>query len=488
MVPMPVRVLTGAAVGLAVAACSGDDSGEQGSSGAGGQSAFAFTSEPEGCGYSIGIDASRGTDFVIDDAKLGTAPTPQRVRLGLGGSTKLGADDYADPSTTAALLWDTDVATTATKVRMGAAPTDLTRALAGFSYLLPGTVPMRVHRADACGLEPKTTYYYQVGGGPDGTETWSETRSFTTLAGPDDAEVALGVTGDSRDSLDVVWPLVQGRMAKAGIDFQVFTGDSIQLAVDASETYYASWFDGMMLGGSLGAMPVYAIGGNHENVQAQWLANHGSPGEGLTQGLYASFDVGPVHVVVFDDQVVASATPAVGFPDTIGTAVRDWLESDLAAADARRDVVPWIIVVNHRGVLSTSKHAGDADVVALRKIVMPIYDSHHVDLVLNGHDHNYERSKPATGPADAPAAQTDFAKGTVYVVCAGAGASAYSKGEGDVAYREINAGFGEGTPYVGVYGLLSISSTTLKWTAYGLTMSGANVADDGVIDQVTWSK
>jgi hypothetical protein len=41
---------------------------------------------------------------------------------------------------------------------------------------------------------------------------------------------------------------------------------------------------------------------------------------------------------------------------------------------------------------------------------------------------------------------------------------------------------------VGVYGLLEISGKTLSWKAYGLRAAGMAVADDGVIDEVSWSK
>jgi len=54
----------------------------------------------------------------------------------------------------------------------------------------------------------------------------------------------------------------------------------------------------------------------------------------------------------------------------------------------------------------------------------PIVDKHHVDLVLNGHEHQYEVSKPLLGGA----VQTSSADGTVYVVAGGAGADLYGFG------------------------------------------------------------
>ncbi len=487
-----------------VAACSKDDAapggtgattatgaggaGGAGTGGAGGALA-GFTYEPKGCGYTATLDGTRGAEFAPGDDKLGAAPAPLRVRLGLGGGTKLGAPGYADPARSAALVWDTDPGTTASAVRLGASADALDLAIAGFSYALPGTVPVRIHRADACGLTPKTTYYYQVGGGPAGKEVWSDVRSFTTAAAADPgADLVIGVSGDSRDSIDVVWPLVQTRMAKAGVDLQLFSGDSIKgLLPDGSEADYATWLDGAGKAGTLGTSWIAAVGGNHENLHAQWLGNHALPGSGAGQGLYASFDAGPAHVVLFDDSIVAVAEH-LGFESTMRKEVLDWLDADLGAAAARRATVPWIIVLHHRGPLSTSSHADDSDVKTVRASVLPLYDKHHVDLVLSGHDHNYERSKPARAGADlGPVPVASEAEGTVYVVCAGAGADGYGKGTSPAAFRATNWDF-DGKSHVGAYGVLTISGKTLSWKAMGLKSSAGGPEVDDVIDEASWSK
>ena len=483
------------------AACSKDDaaggtgsttttgSGGSGGSGGAGGGGIAFTYAPEGCGYSVGMDSARGSDFADTTDTLGSAPAPAHVRLGLGGTTKPGDAAHADPARTAALVWDTDPGTTASKVRVGASKDVLDRTVAGFSYVLPGTVPVRIHRADLCGLQPKTTYYYQVGGGPTGKEVWSEVRSFATAAAPDAAaEVVIGVSGDSRDSVDVVWPLVQTRMAKAGVDLQLFSGDSIvDLFPDGSEEDYAKWFAGAATAGTLGSTWIAAVGGNHENLHSEWLANHALPGDGASQGLYASFDVGPAHVVMLDDEIIA-ADSHLGFVPTMKQEVLDWLEADLAAADARRATVPWIVVTHHRGPLSTAKHSTDSDVKHVRDEVMPIFAKHHVDLVLNGHDHNYERSKPVKpGPDLVPVPVATEADGTVYVVCAGAGAGSYAKGGDPAPYRAMNWQFDD-KAFVGVYGLLTLSGKKLSWKAMGLKPGAGGPEVDEVVDEVSWSK
>ncbi len=50
----------------------------------------------------------------------------------------------------------------------------------------------------------------------------------------------------------------------------------------------------------------------------------------------------------------------------------------------------------------------------MRDALVPIWDKHHVDLVLNGHDHNYQRFAPQdpTGSADPERGIREFVVGT----------------------------------------------------------------------------
>ena len=63
-----------------------------------------------------------------------------------------------------------------------------------------------MHEVHVCGLNPATTYYYQVGGGASGAEVWSATQSFTTV--PASGTVTIGISGDARDQVST-FQLVQ---------------------------------------------------------------------------------------------------------------------------------------------------------------------------------------------------------------------------------------------------------------------------------------
>lgn len=78
-----------------------------------------------------------------------------------------------------------------------------------------------------------------------------------------------------------------------------------------------------------------------------------------------------------------------------GGAQTRWLEETLDAA-ARDDGIDWIIVQMHQDALSSSEKGNGSD-KGIRERWLPLFDRHGVDLVLCGHDHDYERSWPVRG-------------------------------------------------------------------------------------------
>ena len=72
-----------------------------------------------------------------------------------------------------------------------------------------------------------------------------------------------------------------------------------------------------------------------------------------------------------------------------------WLEKTLRRAADDRDV-DWIVVQMHQDALSSSKTGNGSD-KALREAWLPLFERYGVDLVLCGHDHDYERSYPVCG-------------------------------------------------------------------------------------------
>jgi Purple acid Phosphatase, N-terminal domain/Calcineurin-like phosphoesterase len=72
-----------------------------------------------------------------------------------------------------------------------------------------------------------------------------------------------------------------------------------------------------------------------------------------------------------------------------------WLEETLA--QARRDPgVDMIVVFMHQCAMSTSVPGNGSD-LGIRRAWLPLFDRYEVDLVLSGHEHDYERTYPVRG-------------------------------------------------------------------------------------------
>ena len=105
--------------------------------------------------------------------------------------------------------------------------------------------------------------------------------------------------------------------------------------------------------------------------------------------------VGPVDIFVLDSN------------DLTAEGQLEWLSTALASSSA-----PWQVLVFHHPVYSCGKHGSTPRV---QHELLPVVGSEGVDLVVNAHDHDYQRF-PATN-------------GTTYVVSGGGGAGLYPVGD-----------------------------------------------------------
>jgi predicted secreted protein len=78
-----------------------------------------------------------------------------------------------------------------------------------------------------------------------------------------------------------------------------------------------------------------------------------------------------------------------------GGAQTQWLEQTLAAGRADNSL-DWIIVQTHQCAASSSSTGNGSD-LGIRAEWLPLFDRYQVDLVVSGHDHDYERSFPCRG-------------------------------------------------------------------------------------------
>ncbi|MBW4623610.1 MAG: metallophosphoesterase [Cyanosarcina radialis HA8281-LM2] len=131
---------------------------------------------------------------------------------------------------------------------------------------------------------------------------------------------------------------------------------------------------------SRGAAPYYAYFG----------ANTGPAGRG-----YYSYNLGQWHIISLNSNVDAAK----------GSEQEKWLRADLAANPKACTLAYW-----HHPVFSSGQHGNDP---IMQDIWQTLYE-YEVDVVLNGHDHNYERFalQNPDGQADPERGIRQFVVGT----------------------------------------------------------------------------
>ncbi|MFE0024198.1 fibronectin type III domain-containing protein [Amycolatopsis sp. NPDC059021] len=139
-----------------------------------------------------------------------------------------------------------------------------------------------------------------------------------------------------------------------------------------------------------------------------------------------SFIYGNVGVVSLDANDVSYEIPAnLGYSGGGQTA---WLKRRLRYLRMQPDVDFIVVFFHHCAYSTTNQHASDGGV---RDEWVPLLDEYHVDLVINGHNHIYERTDALRGGRVTRAVKIGDTvdpdrDGTVYATCGGGGKSVYS--------------------------------------------------------------
>ncbi len=290
------------------------------------------------------------------------------------------------------------------------------------------------YHARLSGLRPGATYAYTVTAGNDGNAAEPFSAMFRT-APHGRAPFRFTSFGDlATPNTDWVLSYGQSAYAVEAVEsfqplFHLLNGDLCYSNLNPA-TQPQVWRDfGRNNQTSAANRPWMPCPGNHEiefyngpqgltsYLTRYTLPDNRVPGFG---GRWYSFRVGTVLFVCLDaDDVVyqdaaafvagpAELTPAASTrnppvkPGTSfyvrgysGGAQTAWLERTLATG-RRDDSVDWIIVQMHQCAASSSS-AGNGSDLGIRAEWLPLFDRYGVDLVLNGHDHDYERSFPVRG-------------------------------------------------------------------------------------------
>lgn len=142
-------------------------------------------------------------------------------------------------------------------------------------------------------------------------------------------------------------------------------------------------------GGLFESYTVYTVPGNHTTdaeYSAQLFSQPRSDIEGLEANFY-SIDIGSIHFLMLDSVVMGT------LDEEKVQKISAWLESDLAASDAK-----FTVAVQHHPITSLNGGYKDENrAETMRRNYLPIMKQHGLQLVLCGHQHVYSRTVPEDG-------------------------------------------------------------------------------------------
>ncbi len=217
-------------------------------------------------------------------------------------------------------------------------------------------------------LTAGSTVHYAISDSKDGV--WTETRTYETASDASDDEFSFTVLGDSRS-----YPVEWGKISDATLptDFTLFMGDIIANGAVASD--WQAWFDyGEKF---ISRELIYHCVGNHDDDNSpsgfdNFLGLYTQPGNEL----YYSFTYGNAVFICLNTQKSSD------------TEQYNWLLSTL---EANKDKT-WKIVFFHKPFYTAPNHTGEMD--SYFNTWWKAFDDYGVDMIFNGHTHNYQRTIP----------------------------------------------------------------------------------------------
>ena len=188
--------------------------------------------------------------------------------------------------------------------------------------------------------------------------------------------------------------------------------------------------------------------GNHEHAIFGAAAYYEYFGKraGSPRAGYYSYELGEWHLIALNSEIVVNGV----FTAAERKAQLDWLAADLKANPKKCTVAYW-----HHPRFSSGMHGSDRRIAVFWEL---LYNG-GADLILNGHDHSYERFLPMS-----PAGLVDSTRGMVQIVVGTGGAEL--RGFGDPA-RPNSAARVQGR-----FGVLILTLGAEEWRSAFLATSG----------------
>lgn len=235
------------------------------------------------------------------------------------------------------------------------------------------TIPEKRHMAELKNLTPGTIYYYQI------LEFSSRIYTFKTAPGGTSFFnfIALSDTQNSGGLTTSSYGLVIDAIAHYKYDFIVHAGDVLGSNGNDLDSWHV-FFNFMERQAT--NHPYMISLGNHEYDEDFFGRNfkYFFPYDYAEDwGHYYSFNYSNVHFCMID--VFQNQLDWGGF---VSETQESWIRRDLAANQDK-----WLIVVLHAPLYSTGHFNMNQQLIYQ---LAPIFYEYEVDIVLSGHDHDYE--------------------------------------------------------------------------------------------------
>ncbi len=332
---------------------------------------------------------------------------PRGVRLSYGSSQHL--------ATEITVSWNTDESCDSV-VRYGTDPDLLDLEVMGQTAVTPILEVGYAHEVTVQGLAPLTRYYYRAG---DEINGFSSIFSFRT--GTDDPcqPFTFIAGGDTRSNNDYgpneFWrPILDESLLHDPL-FVLVNGDLVEEGNDFLQWRY--WIDSIH-GAGAAIMPSL---GNHDDSDVDGDTATYNQVFGLPRNddpLGATEDY---YYFVNGDAVFVTLSTSSFHDATDFSQQAQWLDRTLTETDRT-----WKIVQFHYPSYATTIGVGthDPNEQGQNADLLPILDAHHVDVVINSHNHVYERFRPMVSNPSDWAAGTEvgsYEEGSLFVVTGGLG-------------------------------------------------------------------
>ena len=268
---------------------------------------------------------------------------------------------------------------------------------ADVDLVLTDFVQYRYNHVTVTGLQENTVYYYTVERtGVQSSPEVYRTHSFSSVkmlyvgdpqigaskGQPQNGSKLVAASGADNsaarnDSFGWNRTLDIAFKQNPDLSFIISAGDQVNKTGKPKEEEYAGYLNPNVLKN----LPVATTIGNHDSLNPDYAYHFNNPNNtsyGKTQAggdYYYSYGEGLFIVLNTNNYNVAEHEKAI------------------AEAVASDPDASWRFVTIHQDIYGTGLDHSDTDGMILRTQLTPVFDKYDIDVVLQGHDHTYSRSK-----------------------------------------------------------------------------------------------